>query len=225
MQESVSWWKVWGWRAVVCSCLTNDLNVNNCVKWEGTTAFIWQCTVPMVLAAKLGGSVGRSGLQKLWGYHRGRSENLQHSEQANSVSRCTVPTQKPCIAKHLQEEKPFSQSSTAGCTRHIIVNLLLVPVWFWDALGTLQSSAADLSLCPHSSVLYHPPTSRTTFPPRKHKPQGWGCTAAFSVTQNLGEEPTKRSKSLPLTCMGKCMALHHSNHCLCTSPLKYGISD
>lgn len=100
MQEFHSWisllswwkWKVWGWRALGCYCLTNDLNVNNCVKWEETMGFIWQCTKPTVLAAKAGGSMETSGLKKLWGYHQGNSENLQHSEQANSVLRCATNT-------------------------------------------------------------------------------------------------------------------------------------
>lgn len=69
-------------------------------------------------------------------------------------------------------EKPFPQSSATGCARDVITNLFLVPVLFWDARGTLKSSAANLSLCPHSSALYHPPTSCTMFPPWKHKPQG-----------------------------------------------------
>lgn len=99
--------ETWGWRALVCYCLTNDLNTNSCMKWEKTTGFTWQCTVPVVLAANLAGSMDRSGLKKLWGYHQGNSANLQHSEQANSGFRCAIYTQRPCVAKHSREEKAF----------------------------------------------------------------------------------------------------------------------
>lgn len=133
------------------------------MKWEKTAGFIWQCIVPMVLAAKLGGSMERSGLKKLCRYRQGNSENLQHSDQANSGFRCAIYTQRPCVAKHLGEEKPFTQSSAAGRTRNIIINLLLVPVRFWDALGTEVLSRQLLSvltalpcaILPPPALCYH----------------------------------------------------------------------
>jgi len=69
---------------------------------------------------------------------------------------------RPCVAKHLGEEKIFHTELWARCTRDTVINLFLVPMHFWDTLGTLKSSAANLSLCPHHSALYHPPTPQTS---------------------------------------------------------------
>lgn len=196
------------------------------MKWEKTTGFIQQCTVPVVLAAKLEGSMEMLGLEELWGYYRGNSENLQHRKQANSDFRCAIYIQKFMCCKALRRWKAFHTKFYSRLhDRRYKKPLLLVPVHFWDALGTLKPSAASFILYPHSDALWHPPTSCTVFPPWKHKPQGWGCTAAFSMTQNLGEEPTWRSKLLSFTRVGKCLAIHHSDRCLWTSLLKYGTRD
>lgn len=137
---------------------------------------------------------------------------------------CYLYTKTTCC-KALRGRKTFRTKFCSRMHQRRYNKPLLGPVRFWDALGTLKSSAAKRGLYPHSSALYHPSTSHTVFPSWKHKAQGWGCTAAFGATQNLGEEPTNRSKSLPLTWVGNCVALHHRDHCLCASPLKYGIGD
>lgn len=71
-----------------------------------------------------------------------------------------------CVVKHVGEEKPFTQSSTAGCTRDITKNLLLVPLCTFGMLLGLWSPLQPTWFCvlivlpcsilPPPALCFHP---------------------------------------------------------------------
>lgn len=110
----------------------------------------------------------RSGLEKLWGYHLGNSENLQHAEQANSVFRCAINTKAMC-REALGGRKTF-HIKLCSCMyqkRHnkpIISNTCALLGCSWDSevfCSQLVSASSQLHPVPSSHLLHYISTLET----------------------------------------------------------------